>query len=121
VASEDSILVEFELASPIDVEGVKVPGRVVIGRYCVWRYQGGPLNNEGGCNWPLNGNGRFFNEKDELITRNITSISTCLVAVLMLQMLKLKLLEADMFKYGKQQEPYPLTEILLNILLTGKD
>jgi len=76
VASEDSIMVEFELASPIDVEGVKVPGRVVIGRYCVWRYQGGTLNNEGGCNWPLSGNGRFFNEKDELITRSISSIAT---------------------------------------------
>lgn len=76
VASEDSILVEFELASPIDVEGVKVPGRVVIGRYCVWRYQGGKLNNEGGCNWPLDGNGRFFDENDELITRSISSIST---------------------------------------------
>lgn len=76
VASEDSIMVEFELASPIDVEGVKIPGRVVIGRYCVWRYQGGTLNNDGGCNWALNGSGRFFNEKDELITRNITSIAT---------------------------------------------
>ena len=76
ISSEDSIMVEFELASPIDVEGVQVPGRVVIGRYCVWRYQGGTLNNEGGCNWPLSGNGRFFNEKDELITRNISSIAT---------------------------------------------
>jgi len=76
VASEDSIMVEFELASPIDVEGVKLPGRVVIGRYCVWRYQGGLLNNEGGCNWALDGNGRFFDEKDQLITRNISSIAT---------------------------------------------
>jgi len=76
VASEDSIMVEFELASPIDVEGVKVPGRVVIGRYCVWRYQGGKLNNEGGCNWPLNGNGIFFDENDQLITRSISSIAT---------------------------------------------
>ena len=76
VASEDNILVDFELASPIDVEGVKVPGRIVIGRYCVWRYQGGTLNNEGGCNWPLSGNGRFFDEKDQLITRSISSINT---------------------------------------------
>jgi len=76
VSSEDNIMVEFELASPIDVEGVKLPGRYVIGRYCVWRYQGGTLNNEGGCNWPLDGNGRFFNENDELITRSISSIST---------------------------------------------
>jgi len=76
VASEDNIMVEFELASPMDVEGVKVPGRVVIGRYCVWRYQGGTLSNEGGCNWPLNGNGRFFDETDNLITKNISSIPT---------------------------------------------
>ena len=76
VASEDSIMVDFELASPIDVEGVKVPGRVVIGRYCVWRYQGGKLNNEGGCNWPLNGNGRFFDESNNVITRSISSINT---------------------------------------------
>ena len=76
VASEDNIMVDFELASPIDVEGVKVPGRVVIGRYCVWRYQGGTLNNEGGCNWPLSGNGRFFDEKDQLITRSISTINT---------------------------------------------
>ena len=75
VGSEDSIMVEFELASPIDVEGVKVPGRSAIGRYCIWRYQGVHLNNEGGCNWALDGNGRFFNEKDELITRNISTIS----------------------------------------------
>ena len=69
-------MVEFELASPIDVEGVKVPGRVVIGRYCVWRYQGGTLEDEGGCNWPLDGNGRFFDETDTLITKNISSIAT---------------------------------------------
>jgi len=75
VSSEDNIMVEFELASPIDVEGVKLPGRYVIGRYCVWRYQGGKLNNEGGCNWPLDGNGRFFDETDELITRDISTIS----------------------------------------------
>lgn len=76
VASEDNMMVEFELASPIDVEGVKVPGRVVIGRYCVWRYQGGTLEDEGGCNWPLDGNGRFFDETDTLITKNISSIAT---------------------------------------------
>lgn len=75
VASEDNLIVEFELASPIDVEGVQIPGRVVIGRYCIWRYQGGELNNEGGCNWPLSGNGRFFDEKDDLITRDISTIS----------------------------------------------
>ena len=72
IASEDNMMVQFEMASPIDIEGVQLPGREVIGRYCVWRYQGGKLNNEGGCNWPLNSNGRFFDEQDQIITKNLT-------------------------------------------------
>lgn len=75
VSAEDNLIVEFELASPMDVEGLMLPNRVVIGRYCVWRYQGGPLDNDGGCNWPLDSNGRFFDEEDNLITRDISTIS----------------------------------------------
>lgn len=76
VASETALLVQFDLASPIDVEGLELPNRQVIGRYCPWRYQGGQLENDGGCSWPKDSNGRFFNERDELITRNISSIAT---------------------------------------------
>ena len=75
ISSETNIFAEFELASPMDIEGLKLPGRVVIGKYCVWRYQGIGLSNEGGCSWPLSGNGRFFDENDNLITRNISTIS----------------------------------------------
>ena len=37
VAAESNISVEFELASPMDIEGVTLPNRQVIGRYCPWR------------------------------------------------------------------------------------
>lgn len=75
VSSENSIVVSFELASPIDIEGVVIPNRVVIGRYCPWRYQGDALAAEGGCTWPLDSNGRFFDKNDDVITKDITTIS----------------------------------------------
>ena len=40
VSAESNIAVQFELASPMDIEGVTLPNRQVIGRYCPWRYQG---------------------------------------------------------------------------------
>lgn len=74
VASEDNILVAFELANPMDIEGVELPNRVVIGKYCPWKYQGHPLDKDGGCTWPLNSNGRFYDKNDNLITSSISSI-----------------------------------------------
>lgn len=75
VHSENPLFVSFELASPIDVEGLALPNRQIIGRYCSWRYQGGSLDDDGGCSWPLDGNGRFFDEEDGLITRDISTIT----------------------------------------------
>jgi len=76
IADESPIIVGFELASPIDIEGVQLPQRVVIGRYCPWRYQGYELGYDGGCTWALDSNGIFFDVNDDVITRNISSINT---------------------------------------------
>lgn len=86
VSSENNILVQFELANPLDIEGVLLPNRVVIGKYCPWRYQGhfypdrskNPVENskDGGCSWPLDSRGRFFDKDDNIITKNIASIPT---------------------------------------------
>ena len=76
VSAETNITVEFELASPMDIEGVMIPSRNVIGRYCPWRYQGHNLAEEGGCTWPLDSNGRFFDENDNIITKTASSIPT---------------------------------------------
>lgn len=76
VSGESNIIVQFELATPMDIEGVKLPNRVVIGKYCPWRYQGHLLASDGGCTWPLDSNGRFFDKDDNVITKNISSIPT---------------------------------------------
>jgi lambda family phage minor tail protein L len=62
VAAETSLLVQFELASPFDIQGLKVPNRYVIGKYCPWEYKGA-INLDGsfkntarsGCNWNPDG------------------------------------------------------------------
>jgi len=83
VSAENNVMVEFELASPMDIEGVKLPNRVVVGKYCPWKYQGHFIENEennsskdGGCTWPLDSNGRFFDVNNGVITKNISTIST---------------------------------------------
>lgn len=54
VASENSISVNFELAAPFDLSGVKLPNRSILGKYCSWEYQGNDLNSRGGCIWSKN-------------------------------------------------------------------
>lgn len=76
VAQENSMTVQFDLASPMDIEGAKLPSRIVIGKYCPWKYQGVFLNYEGGCNWPLDSGGRFFDVNDDVITKDISTINT---------------------------------------------
>jgi lambda family phage minor tail protein L len=53
IASENNVSVSFELVAPFDVSGVRVPNRVVVGKYCSWLYQGYESSNKGGCSWKL--------------------------------------------------------------------
>lgn len=83
VSGENNLLVEFELANPMDIEGVVLPSRVVVGKYCPWKYQGhylpdaeGNPSKDGGCIWSLDSRGRFFDKDDNIITKNISSIPT---------------------------------------------
>jgi lambda family phage minor tail protein L len=61
VAAENHLIVQFELSSPFDVQGLKIPNRYVIGKYCPWEYRGaaGGLNTsvKSGCTY--NGNSYF--------------------------------------------------------------
>ena len=77
IESENNVVVSFELSSPFDLEGVQIPNRIVIGKYCSWEYQGVWLNQRGGCPWQGNGrlkyadgaggvnSGYFFFDKDD--------------------------------------------------------
>jgi lambda family phage minor tail protein L len=48
ISGENNLAVTFELASPFDVSGITLPNRVVIGKYCSWKYQ------NDGCIWKTN-------------------------------------------------------------------
>ena len=54
VAAENNVLVSFELAPPFDVNGIKLPNRVIVGKYCSWIYQGYNNLGRGGCFWSSN-------------------------------------------------------------------
>ena len=51
IASETPVIVTFELAAIYDMEGVNLPRRVTVGKFCSWMYQGRALQNNGGCVW----------------------------------------------------------------------
>jgi len=38
--TENKYVIEFELASPLELEDVKVPARIMIAGYCAWKYRG---------------------------------------------------------------------------------
>ena len=78
IESENAITVTFELASPLDVEGVKIPHRNVIGQYCSWQYQGRALGHGGGCTWRYKEAEQhsFFRSDDTKITGTINAWSS---------------------------------------------
>ena len=49
-------VVVFELANPFDLQGIQLPGRQIIGKYCPWAYQGLSFSTpSGACSWRPNG------------------------------------------------------------------
>lgn len=56
IAGKTMAEVIFELAAPFDLEGIKLPKRIVIGGSCPWKYTGADLTRsatdlDGGCPW----------------------------------------------------------------------
>jgi lambda family phage minor tail protein L len=54
IKEKNPITVTFDLAAPFDLQGVKLPGRTIIGGSCPWKYKGArkdlpPNEREGGC------------------------------------------------------------------------
>ena len=49
-SKEDEIMVEFELTSAFDVQGIKLPRRSIIAARCPWKYKD---SDQGGCDWPV--------------------------------------------------------------------
>jgi len=74
--SETAIMVEFELASAFDVQGIQLPRRAVVAARCPWKYKD---PEQGGCDWfadnrPDNipglasGTALYFDKDDNRIT-----------------------------------------------------
>lgn len=74
VSREESAIIQFELATPADLDNITLPNRRAVGKYCAWEYQGA-LYKRGGCTVPANVFGAFFDEDDKLITADITATS----------------------------------------------
>lgn len=52
IKQRTSQVVVFELANPFDLEGITLPNRQVVGKYCPWVYQGLSLDTpSGACSW----------------------------------------------------------------------
>jgi len=54
VSALNAIAVTFELAAVYDLQGIALPRRVMVGKYCSWIYQGFELQDNGGCVWKKN-------------------------------------------------------------------
>lgn len=53
-ASENKVVVEFELAASFDVAGVQLPRRTLVQNVCPWRYRGTECGYAGASYWDQN-------------------------------------------------------------------
>lgn len=80
IENENSQSITFTLVSPVDLDGVKLPRRQIIGNACAWKYKGAAVNKnewekEGGCTWHETGvisrgaslSHHYINQDDEYI------------------------------------------------------
>ncbi len=76
IKGENSVFVSYELSSPFDLERLKLPSRIIIGKYCTWKYQGIAIDGDqrSGCTYPTSDSAqpKFFDIEDEELT-GITS------------------------------------------------
>lgn len=77
---ESAAIVEFELASAFDVEGIRLPRRSILAARCPWKYKD---TTQGGCDWNEDsrlvegvGDPLYFDKDDNIITKDVASPST---------------------------------------------
>lgn len=75
ISAEDNITVEFELASPADLERATIPARLISSKYCAWEYQG-MAYGRGGCSWPLTSKDLWVDKDDNIIATDSGTVST---------------------------------------------
>ena len=71
VSNLTNIAVTFELAVVYDLEGIQLPRRVVVGKFCSWMYQGFDLKNSGGCIWKSSSTINTLSSSNTSISHNL--------------------------------------------------
>ncbi len=78
-SAETPVMVEFELVSAFDVEGIRLPRRNILAARCPWKYKD---TTQGGCNWEEDsrlvegvGDPLYFDKDDNAITKDAASPS----------------------------------------------
>ena len=71
VAGENNVSVNFELAVVYDLEGISLPRRIVVGKFCSWVYQGHSLYSKGGCVWNNTSSHKELNSSDTSLSHNL--------------------------------------------------
>ena len=76
-SAETAAVIEFELASAFDVQGIKLPRRNIMATRCPWKYKD---TTQGGCDWPEDnvyaGTTLYFDKDDNQITEDAASPGT---------------------------------------------
>lgn len=65
IMSKEANFISFELASPFDLQGVKIPARQIVANACPWEYAGASpdlprAQKCGGCTWHRKGDRNVF-------------------------------------------------------------
>ena len=68
IGAENATAITFEVATPFDLEGIKLPRRVVVGKYCSWLYQGHDKGKGGGCTWKQDNTYRYEDSNGNVYT-----------------------------------------------------
>ena len=68
ISGESSVAITFEVSSPYDLQGIQIPNRQVIGKYCSWVYQGNANGKGGGCTWKADSTIEYPNTAGAMIS-----------------------------------------------------
>ena len=71
ISSLTNITATFELSVVYDLEGIQLPRRVVVGKFCSWMYQGHELKSSGGCIWDKDGDFQTVDASDSSVTHKL--------------------------------------------------
>ncbi len=71
IASENNITITFEVSAIYDLEGITLPRRLMVGKFCSWMYQGHEIYGKGGCVWRKDSSVFTINDAGASLSHNL--------------------------------------------------